>query len=190
MLGTITQLDLLVSKQIILIQNNLLTKVMLFITSIGGTACMVALSVLTFSFLAYKKRWRHALLFSLSMLGALALELLLKILVHRQRPGNALIQASGYSFPSGHATMALVFFPLLIYLFKDNIRKELWKHVLIISCIVIALLIGFSRIYLNVHWLSDVIGGFALGLFWLMLMILLFKMKNAEKPASEQAKTL
>ncbi len=190
MIEIITQFDLLVNKQAALIHNPVLTKIMLVITNIGGTACMVTLSILVFAFLAYKKRWRHALLFSVSMAGALILELLLKILVHRQRPENSLVQTSGYAFPSGHATVALVFFSLLIYLFKDDIKKELLKHVFIISSIFLALLIGFSRIYLNVHWLTDVIGGFALGLFWLMLMMLVFKMKNAEKPASEQGKTL
>ena len=182
--------DSLVNAKAAMLHSPTLTKVMLVITNIGGTACLVILSVLVFAFLAYKKRWHHALLFSISMAGALILEILLKTLIHRQRPENALVQVSGFSFPSGHTTMALVFFSLLIYLFKDDIKKELGKHVFVVSSIFLALLIGFSRIYLNVHWLTDVIGGFALGLFWLMLMVLVFKMKNAEKPASEQSKTL
>lgn len=182
--------DSLANAKAVMLHSPTLTKIMLVITNIGGTVCMVILSVLAFAFLAYKKRWRHAFFFSLSMAGALVLELLLKTLAHRQRPENSLVQTSGYAFPSGHATMALVFFSLLIYLFKDDIKKELWKHVFIISSIFLALLIGFSRVYLNAHWLTDVIGGFALGLFWLMLMMLVFKMKNSEKPASEQGKTL
>jgi undecaprenyl-diphosphatase len=182
--------DALANAKAVMLHSPTLTKIMLVITNIGSTVCMVILSVLVFAFLAYKKRWRHALLFSLSMAGALILELLLKTLVHRQRPENAMVKVSSYTFPSGHATMALVFFSLLIYLFKDDIKKEVWKHVFIISSMFLALLIGFSRIYLNAHWLTDVIGGFALGMFWLMLMILVFKMKNAEKTASEQSKTL
>lgn len=170
--------DSLANAKAAMLHSPTLTKIMLVITNIGSTACMVILSALVFAFLAYKKRWRHALLFSVSMLGALILELLLKTLVHRQRPENALVQASNYAFPSGHATMALVFFSLLIYLFKDDIKKELWKHLFTISCIFLALLIGFSRIYLNAHWLTDVVGGFALGLFWLMLMILVFRIKK------------
>jgi undecaprenyl-diphosphatase len=179
--GLFIKLDVLVNAKIALLQAPLLTKIMLVITSIGSTAGLVILSVIAFALLAYKKRWLNALLLMISMLSGLGAELLIKLIVHRLRPENALVQASGYSFPSGHATMAMLFFLLLIYFFRYDIKNKLWKHVFIISCISIALLIGFSRIYLNAHWLTDVIGGFALGLFWLMLMILMFRIKKPVK---------
>ena len=187
LIGLFIKLDVLVNAKVALLQTPLLTKLMLVITSLGSIAGLIILSVIAFALLAYKKRWLNAMLFSLSMLGGVGIELLIKLIVHRPRLDNALIQASGYSFPSGHATMAMLFFLLLIYLFKDDIKKELWKHVFIISCISIALLIGFSRIYLNAHWLTDVIGGFALGLLWFMLSIFVFKKVEQIKPSSERA---
>jgi undecaprenyl-diphosphatase len=173
--GFFIRMDVLVNAKISLLQAPLLTKIMLVITSIGSIAGLVILSVIAFALLAYKKRWLNALLLVISMLSGVGAELLIKLIVHRLRPDNALIQASGYSFPSGHATMAMLLFSLLIYFFRDDIKDKLWKHVFVVFSIVLALLVGFSRVYLNVHWLSDVIGGFALGLLWLMLSIFVFK---------------
>ena len=185
--GLFIKLDVLANAKIALLQAPLLTKTMLVITSIGSKAGLVTLSVIAFAFLAYKKRWLNAILFALAMLSGLGAELLIKLMVHRLRPENALIQASGYSFPSGHATMAMLFFLLLIYFFRGDIKNKLWKNAFITISIVLALLIGFSRIYLNVHWLSDVIGGFALALLWFMLSIFVFKKAEQIKPGNERA---
>ncbi len=171
----LSRADSLANAKAAMLHSPALTRIMFFITSIGGTISMLVLSLLVLGFLAYKKRWQSIFLFAVGMGGGLISELLLKMLVHRARPENALAQEIGYSFPSGHATLAIIFFSLLIYIFRDDIKKELWKHVFIISCIFIALLIGFSRVYLNVHWLSDVIGGFALGVLWLSITIAVSK---------------
>jgi undecaprenyl-diphosphatase len=187
LIGLFIKLDVLVNAKIALLQAPLLTKIMLVITSIGSIAGLVILSVITFALLAYKKRWLNALLLAISMLSGLGVELLIKLIVHRLRPDNALVQASGYSFLSGHATMTILFFLLLIYFFRDDIKNKLWKNAFITTSIVLALLIGFSRIYLNVHWLSDVIGGFILGLLWFMLSIVVFKKAEKIKPGNKRA---
>ena len=174
--GLFIKLDVLVNAKIALLHTPLLTKIMTVITNLGSAISLVTLSSVTFVLLAYKKRWQNALLLAVSMLTGLGAELLIKLITHRARPENALIAASGYSFPSGHATMTLIFFLLLIYFFKDSIKEKLWKYFFIISSITLTLLVGFSRIYLNVHWLSDVVGGFALGLLWFMLSIFVFKL--------------
>jgi len=116
-------------------------------------------------------------------LGAgLSFESIIKIILQRVRPENALIKISEYSFPSGHATVSIIFFSILLYSFKEDIKNKVLKNIFIISNIIIILLIGFSRIYLNVHWFSDVIGGFSLGLFLLTLLVLIFKIV---KPSSK-----
>lgn len=181
----LSKTDSLANAKAAMLHSPALTKIMFFITNIGSTISMLVLSVLVIGFLAYKKRWQNICLFAAGMAGGLILELLLKMLVHRVRPENSLINEVGYSFPSGHATLAIIFFSLLIYIFRDDIKKELWKHVFMISCIVLALLIGFSRIYLNVHWLSDVIGGFALGLLWLSITIAVSKVIFKNKKPTE-----
>jgi len=171
----VTNFDLWINSKIVLLWGPSLNKIMLFITNIASSYHLFILSIILFGILVYKKKWYHSLLFLFSMILALLSELLIKLIIQRARPENALINVSGYSFPSGHATMAIIFFSLLLYSFKDDIRNEALKKSFIAANIVLFLLIGFSRVYLNVHWFSDVIAGFSLGLFWLTLLILMFK---------------
>lgn len=91
--------------------------------------------------------------------------LLFKFLVQRDRPLNMIADEAGYSFPSGHATMAVTLFGSSIYLTWTRKISKLTKSVVVVISIFMTLLIGLDRLYLNVHWLSDVIGGYALGTF-------------------------
>lgn len=94
------------------------------------------------------------------------------------RPENMLIFVDGKSFPSGHATMATIFFAMLSYIFINTAHKRILKILYSSLMIVLFLLVGFSRVYLNVHWLSDIIAGFSLGLFWLSLSVLVLRYIN------------
>lgn len=102
---------------------------------------------------------------------------LLKIAVHRPRPGADYAIGSrvpkDYSFPSGHAATAMIIFGLFIYLACVHLsERRASRNVIIIICTLLILGIGLSRIYLGEHWFSDVIGGYAFGLGWLMLVII------------------
>ncbi|MBN2052907.1 phosphatase PAP2 family protein [Candidatus Woesearchaeota archaeon] len=169
-------LDRLVNEKVGLLQSPAMDKAMLVITNIAGALVMAVLSIILLSLLVYKKRWHNAALFTLSMIGGVVLELLVKLIIQRSRPGNALATTTSYSFPSGHATMAIIFFAMMAYCFKEDIKNNLWKKLFIAANIIMILLIGFSRIYLRVHWLSDVIGGLVLGGAW--VLILLFAKKK------------
>ncbi|MFH0987999.1 MAG: phosphatase PAP2 family protein [Parcubacteria group bacterium] len=134
--------------------------------------------VLLAIFLALKKKYAAKLL-ALAMVGGSALEIILKMIFNRPRPENFLL-AEGVgpaqlklteSFPSGHATVAIIFFAILFFAFKDKIKKPLLRWLFGAINVLLILIIGASRIYLNVHWLSDVIAGYALGLFWLTLSV-------------------
>ncbi len=171
----ITKLDVWLNAKIVLLWSPLLNKIMVFITNIASPTNLFILSLILLGILVYKKKWYYSLLLLFSMMGGLLFELLTKLIIHRTRPENALIEVSGYSFPSGHATMAIIFFSLLLYSFKDEIKNKSLRYIFIISNILLFLLIGSSRVYLNVHWFSDVLAGFGLGLFWLTLLILVFK---------------
>jgi len=166
-------IDSWMSERIVFLWSPFLNKAMIFITSIASPLALSILSVAVLSVLIYKKRFHQSLLFLIGMIGGLMLGLLIKSIVHRARPQNTLVEAAGYSFPSGHASMALIFFSLVIYLFKNDIKSVIPKYSFIIGNITLFLLIGFSRVYLNVHWFSDVMAGFFLGLFWLTLSILI-----------------
>jgi len=185
-------MDGIVSSKIALIQTPLLNQIMIIITSIGSMAVMTFLSVMTFSFLAYRKRWYDSALFAIGMLSGLGLELLIKIIFQRARPDNSLVQVSGYSFPSGHAVMAFIFFSLLIMLFRNDIKSKAWRITFIASCSSIILLVGLSRVYLNAHWFSDVMGGFMIGALWLAFVTIIFlklMMKYNKSPTSTAGKT-
>lgn len=172
-------LDIWINSKIVLLQHPAFTKIMVFITNIASPTNLLILSIIFLGFLIYKKRWYFSLLLVFGMAGGFLLKTLLKLLIQRARPENALIIDAGYSFPSGHATLAVIFFTLTIYIFKDDIKNRMLKYIFIFADIIIILLVGFSRIYLNVHWFSDVIAGFALGLFWLTLLVLTFKVINS-----------
>ncbi len=88
---------------------------------------------------------------------------LLKGLISRERPLNSIIQELTSSFPSGHAAVSFILFGFFIYLTLKY--KPKMKKLLVAALVIFILLIGFSRVYLNAHWFSDVIGGFLLGVF-------------------------
>jgi undecaprenyl-diphosphatase len=83
--------------------------------------------------------------------------------------------AKGLSFPSGHAIMAVTFYGLLIYILQHNIPVDWMRWIVTALMIALILMIGFSRIYLRVHYASDVLGGFIIGLFWLLISLAVLK---------------
>ncbi len=186
----ITRLDFWISTKVVLLWNPLLNRIMIFITNIVNLTNLFILCLILFAVLIYKKKWYNSLLLFFSMAGGLFFELLIKQIIQRARPENALINVSGYSFPSGHATMAVIFFSLLIYSFKDDIKNITLRNLFIFGNIALFLMIGISRIYLNVHWFSDVIAGLSLGLFWLTLLILVFKVVVSWKKRKSHANYL
>jgi undecaprenyl-diphosphatase len=105
-----------------------------------------------------------------------------KILVHSSRPINRLIQETGYSFPSGHVSATVVYLGILAYVAWLHLKSMQMKTVLNVVFAVVAAFVSFDRVYLNAHWLSDVIGGYTLGGFWATLSILVMQhLKACEK---------
>ena len=172
-------IDLFINTKITLLQTELFTKVMILITNLMSPEVLAVFTIFLLALLLYKKKPKQAFFVFFAIGGAAVLELTLKELIQRARPENALIDASStYSFPSGHATLAITFFSLLIYLYKDHIKDKILRYIFIGGNIGMIFLIGFSRIYLNVHWFSDVLGGFAIGMLWLGSLIFFFERKN------------
>ena len=101
-------------------------------------------------------------------LSSTAMMFLLKAFFSRARPLVPLLRpALGYSFPSGHSFMSFAFYGLLIYLAYKYLETVWLKWIIIIALGSLTLLIGFSRIYLRVHYASDVLAGFSIGIIWL-----------------------
>lgn len=145
------------------------TEIMKGITGLGSawTLIIIAVGVAGYLWLGRRQKWDVCLL-SIALAGASLLNWIMKLGFHRSRPSApSLAQAAGYSFPSGHAMIALVFYGMLAYLIWLNFRRG-WASYLVIGLLVLLIMaIGTSRIYLGVHYPSDVAAGYAAGGFWL-----------------------
>ena len=173
--------DLLIFEKITPFINNTNNKLMLFITFLGKHQFLIPANLaLIFYFLFITNQsWFSIRVITISI-SSLVLMLLLKQLFQRKRPLSPLLNAAkGLSFPSGHAIMAVTFYGLVVYILQHSIENELIRIVLISFFIVLALLIGFSRIYLRVHYTSDVLGGFIIGLLWLLISLTMIKWLEA-----------
>jgi undecaprenyl-diphosphatase len=104
-----------------------------------------------------------------SLLAGVAIYLLKHIFL-RARPIGSIIQETGFSFPSGHAMIAMTMFGVFMY-FSLRMKSQSKKIFYMIVCILAIIVVGFSRIYLNVHWFSDVIASYCFGLFILFLVL-------------------
>lgn len=148
-----------------------MTRLMKFFTFLGSGWTITFLAVLVpFLIFVLKKKeyYRSGLVISANIaLGALFNQLL-KLLLHRPRPDlMRMIEISGYSFPSGHAMNSMIFFGFFAYLLVKNGRH--WSRYMFAGAIgLMILLIGLSRIYLGVHYASDVLAGFLVGFGWLV----------------------
>lgn len=105
--------------------------------------------------------------------GGGILDVLLKQFFNRPRPPLTImyVSAAGASFPSGHAMGAIIAYGMLVYIIKIHSRSRLLNTSTIVIAVVLVAAIGFSRLYLGVHYLSDVLGGYAVGAIWLMTCI-------------------
>lgn len=127
--------------------------------------------ILVIFFLIRKHRW-YSIKVPVVALGGVLLMFVLKELFNRPRPLIPLLEpVKGLSFPSGHAMMSVSFYGLLIYLVWENVQNRAAKWSLTIFLVLFILLIGFSRIYLRLHYFSDVIAGFSAGIIWLTVSL-------------------
>jgi len=148
-------------------------KLMLFITFLGTHIFLIPANlILIFYFLFItKKNWFSIRVITIAI-SSLLLMLLLKQLFQRKRPLSPLLKAAkGLSFPSGHAIMAVTFYGLLVYIVQHTIPVEWLALLFTVLLIVLIVWIGYSRIYLRVHYASDVAAGFIIGLCWLLISL-------------------
>lgn len=147
-------------------------RLMLAITFLGKHQFLIPANLfLIFYFLLMERGWYSARVITIS-LSSLALMFGLKFLFRRKRPLSPLLQAArGLSFPSGHAIMSITFYGLLVVITSQSAIPQPWSTLLIIALVVLIAMIGFSRIYLRVHYTSDVIAGFTIGLVWLLVSL-------------------
>jgi undecaprenyl-diphosphatase len=151
------------------------------ISDMFDTINFIVMALTLIAFLSWKKRWFQLKFTLITIIGGVILTFLLKAVIGRPRPENGVIDTVTTSYPSAHAAITTLFILLLLYLFWAEMRNKYLKTGFSILGLSLIFLVGFSRVYLNVHWLFDVIGGFLLGLFWITFMILFFEFYDALK---------
>lgn len=133
------------------------------ITDLGSPTGLVLFTVVITLCLIYMGKRREGFFLGATMLVGWGLMSEIKALLARPRPaGEHLTYATGFSFPSGHSMLSLVFYGFIVYLLVASGRVRN-KVALVVAAAVLIILIGISRVYLNVHYVSDVVGGFLIG---------------------------
>jgi len=153
--------------------SNIHTDIMQVFTFLGTHTFLIPANILLIAYFLFikKHRW-YSIKVPVVATTSLVLLFSLKYIFQRSRPLTPLLeQARGYSFPSGHALMSFTFYGLLIYIVFQSIKSIWLKWVGIIALAVLILAIGVSRVYLRVHYASDVLAGYCIGCMWLLLSL-------------------
>lgn len=153
-----------------------LTKILETLTFLGSAKAVIAISILIITLMLFNKKWWETLFFVVAVLGSSLFNLLLKFIFQRTRPSiHPLITETGYSFPSGHSMVSFVLYGMITYFLVLFYVKRFVKIITILFFSLLVLLIGVSRIYLGVHYPSDVLAGFAVGGTWLIICLIVLK---------------
>ncbi len=138
------------------------------ITKVGNLSYIFILSIIVTLILLWQRDRVSILFYWVGILGSSALFIGIKELVARARPSNEIgdIVEMGYSFPSGHATISMSFALAVIYIYYDKL-SAIYRTPLVLFGLLFTLSITFSRLYLGLHYLSDLLAGLMLGVFWI-----------------------
>lgn len=151
------------------IMSEKLTPVIKMITNFGGA---MVLSITTLLLLIIIKDKKIGVGILINLCTATGLNLILKSLLQRSRPTEfRIINETGYSFPSGHSMISMAFYGFIIYLIYEKVKNKYikWTSITLLSILIV--MIGFSRIYLGVHYVSDVLAGFLFSIAYLIVYI-------------------
>lgn len=164
--------DTAITQTIYLLRSPLMTEIMKIITFFGGQTAIIAGLIITIWYLFSKNKKETLVFFFILSFGVL-LNLLLKDIFGRARPDFLpLLEEETFSFPSGHAMNSFIFYTSLsFFVFRKN-THHIRKWGLMISSAILIFLIGVSRVYLGVHFPSDVLAGYIAGFWWFVTAIL------------------
>ena len=158
----------------------------------SGRFLQISYAILFLFYLLINKNIKRAFEIAAIGIGGFVINYFMKLSFQRIRPPHPLIDPlKNFSFPSGHATSGFIFYGLLVYLIWKTDIPNIYKYIISALLLLFAVLIGFSRVYLRVHYTSDVVGGFCIGLAWLLLTTYVFerlKKKSSSDVKSEENK--
>ncbi|MBR6528536.1 MAG: phosphatase PAP2 family protein [Firmicutes bacterium] len=168
-----TPIDLAVLEFMVSIRNDFLNMVVSFITHCGDTITIVALCAIL---VILPTRKKYGFPVTISALLGLAIYKPMKHVFLRARPDVMyhIVEQGGYSFPSGHTTSSIIVYGILLYLIRKHCKNETLKNILSAVCLVFIFCIGPSRLYVGVHWFTDVLAGafIAMGVLNVVITVL------------------
>lgn len=153
----------------------------IIIAEIWDRYWVLILSLIVWIYFYRKKYYNKLISLFTTMFFWVTTSIAIKYLVARERPENMIMEYSWYSFPSGHSVFAVLFYWLLVYLFWDIIKNKFLKYSILIFAIIMWILVIISRLYLSVHYLTDVVTWAILGFIWLIFWIFLYNRLEKKK---------
>lgn len=172
----IFEFDSVVYKFLVNNRNEVLNNFFKIITQFGSAIVLIIITILCVIFIRDKK---YKILVPANLVTIAIINIVLKNFFLRPRPNELrLIEETGYSFPSGHAMASTAFYGLLIYIAHEKIENKILRNTICIMLGLLILLISISRIYVGVHYTSDVIAGTCFSIAYLILITRLIKSQN------------
>jgi undecaprenyl-diphosphatase len=172
-------LDSLIASFAIGMRNDHLTNIVTIITNIGGAYSLILITTLLLIFIKNKKVPFSILI---NLVCVFLTSQLFKLFFHRPRPdGVFLVNAGGFGYPSGHAMVSTAYFAFLIYLIMNNVKDKFMRILLTIILSILTVLISLSRIYLGVHYFTDIVGAVLLAIAYLTIFITIIGNKKKAK---------
>ncbi|HEV2197813.1 MAG TPA: phosphatase PAP2 family protein [Candidatus Acidoferrum sp.] len=190
--GDIQQFDAFVRTAVHQFATPSLTRLMQVFSFLGSVAVVTAMSLVAVCVSLYFRHMRTAALLAITMLGVAALDIALKHAFHRPRPVAFFgASPSSYSFPSGHALGSLCFYGVLAAILAGRALGRRAKFCIWVATVVLVGMIGLSRIYLGVHYPSDVIAGYCAAAVWVGAVGFLDRtLRNREREKPEGGKNI
>lgn len=161
--------------------NPILDRLMLTITQLGNPSIVVLVASVSLAILWLQRYKQEAKVFAIACLGGAVLSTGMKLAFNKPRPElwQRLITEKSFSFPSGHALGSVVLYGFLAYLLAIAYPK--FSRIIYIVAVVAIMAIGLSRLYLGVHWPTDVVAGYGIGFLWLRMCILMLQLQRMQR---------
>lgn len=175
--------DQMVIDSVLLLVSPKLTVIMKFFTFLGSSKVVPIILFFSCVLMVFNKKKWEATFLLFGVAGGVLFNELLKEIFHRQRPTlHRIIEENGYSFPSGHSMVSFILYGMLCMFIITFLFNRAMKIIIVGITAFIIFMIGLSRVYLGVHYPSDVLAGFAAGSIWLIICLLgLQAVKNYRK---------
>lgn len=181
----LVEVDAFVYHMLQALRTPIVDRMMVAITELGDVQVLLPVILVALMWFIAQRAWLTAGYWLAAIVVAEVLAKVLKLTLHRQRPGAMYDGIEQFSFPSGHATMSVVVYGFLAFLLCREMRPNLRQKVISLTAILVAS-IALSRLYLGAHWLSDVLGGISFGVAWVAALAIAYEYQSHEQLQPEK----